>query len=108
MYNQIYWGKKLIHSLHPSRGYVFGAFVYLFVFAITPTVTGDYVSMQCIHKRDIPSHFVVINTLLQSATGVNLLSHGLRFTIATKTRVLLHKRERNCFSTAKTKCPNGY
>ena len=86
----------------------FFAFVYLFVFAITPTVTGDYVSMQCIPKRDIPSHFLVLNTLLQSATGVNLLSHGLRFAIATKTRVLLHKRERNCFSTAKTKCPNGY
>ena len=48
----MYCGKKLIHSLHPSGGYVFGAFVYLFVFAISPTVTGDYISMQSISRCD--------------------------------------------------------
>ena len=41
--------------------------------------------------------------LFQSATGANLLSHGLKFAKATKTRALFHKRERYCFLQIKNK-----
>ena len=51
MYTEMYCGK--INSFLTSiRRLCFGAFVYLFVFAISPTVTGDYISMQSISRCD--------------------------------------------------------
>ena len=54
-----------IHSLHPPEGYVVGAFIYLFVFAISPIVTGDHVLMQCIPRRDTYTE----NSNMQNITG---------------------------------------
>ena len=48
MYTEMYCGKKINSFLTSIRRLCFGAFVYLFVFAIS----GDYISMQSISRCD--------------------------------------------------------